>query len=145
MHLTSKNFLGLFCRVIWCKNFLIWLNPQISVPHQNRVSGGSRPRMESLGRVKAVMSNRERTLRLSQSGLLFCTSVEAICCTRFCWDSTVDGFLFLVTISSTLSDSEMTFDPEDAEIYYIAEDMKMDFLRPRNKMKTKLIYFLVFC
>ena len=35
-----------------------------------------------------------------------------------------DGFLFLVTISSTSSDSEMTFDSEDAESYYIAEDMK---------------------
>ena len=41
----------------------------------------------------------------------------------FPWDSTVDGFLFSVTMASTSSDSEMTFDPEDAEIYYI-EDMK---------------------
>ena len=39
-------------------------------------------------------------------------------------DSTVDRFLFLVTMSSTSSDSEMTFDSEDAEMYYIAEDMK---------------------
>ena len=42
----------------------------------------------------------------------------------FRWDSTVDGFLFLATMSSTSPDSEMIFDSEDAEIYYIAEDMK---------------------
>ena len=35
----------------------------------------------------------------------------------FRWDSMVNGFVFLVTMSSTLSDSEMTFDSEDAEIY----------------------------
>ena len=43
----------------------------------------------------------------------------------FCWDSTVNRFLFLVTMSSPLSDSEMNVDSEDSEIYYIAaEDMK---------------------
>ena len=68
----------LFCGVTWRKIFLIWLNRRISTPRQNRVSDGSRPRKGNLGRVKAVTSNRERTLRLSQSGLLFCTSVEAI-------------------------------------------------------------------
>ena len=74
---------------------------------------------------KAVTSNRERTLRLSQSGLLFCTSVEAILPHRFfARTPTVDRFLFLVTMSSTSSDSEMTFDSENAEMYYIAEDMK---------------------
>ena len=34
-----------------------------------------------------------------------------------------DGFLFLVTISSTSSDSEMIFHSEDAASYYIPEDM----------------------
>lgn len=29
------------------------------------------------GELKAVMSNRERTLQLSQSGLSICTSIEA--------------------------------------------------------------------
>jgi len=38
------------------------------VPHRNRVVDGSRPRMGNLGRVKAVMSNRERTLWLCLSG-----------------------------------------------------------------------------
>ena len=67
-----------------------------------------------------MTSNREQTLRLSQSGLLFCTSVEATSLHK----STVDGFLFLVTMSSTSTDSEKTFDSEDAEMYYIAADMK---------------------
>ena len=40
----------------------------------------------------------------------------------------------------------MTFDSEDAEMYYIAEDMKWDLIRPRGvlKMNTKLIYLPVF-
>ena len=42
----------------------------------------------------------------------------------FRWDSTVDRFLFLVTISSTSSDSKRIFDSEESEIYYIAEDMR---------------------
>ena len=66
----------------------------------------------------------------------------------FRWDSTVDGFLSLVTMCSTSSDSEMIFDSEDAEMYYIAEDMKKDLIRPLelqgSKMKTKLIYLLFF-
>ena len=73
----------------------------------------------SLGRVKAVTSIRERTLRLFQSGLLFLTSVEAIgsyfAAQVFRWEFTVDGVLFLITISSTSSDSEMTFDSEAAQ------------------------------
>ena len=40
----------------------------------------------------------------------------------FRWGSTVNRFLFLSTISSTSSDSEMSFDSEDSEIYYIAEE-----------------------
>ena len=41
----------------------------------------------------------------------------------FCWDSTVDRFLFLLTMSPTSrsSDPEKTFDLEGSEIYYIAE------------------------
>ena len=42
----------------------------------------------------------------------------------FRWDSTVNRFRFLVTMSSTSSDSKVNFDSEDSEIYYIAEDMK---------------------
>ena len=42
----------------------------------------------------------------------------------FRWNSTVNRFLFLITMSSTSSDSEMNFDSEDSEIYYIADDMK---------------------
>ena len=48
------------------------------MPRENRVLNGSRPCMGNLGRDKAVTSNPERRLRLSQSGLLFWTSVEAI-------------------------------------------------------------------
>ena len=66
-----------------------------------------------------MTSIRERTLRLFQSGLLFHTSVEAIAsyfaAQVFRWEITVDGVLFLITISSTSSDSEMTFDSEAAQ------------------------------
>ena len=97
-----------------------------------------------MGRGPAVTSNPERTLRLSQSGLLFRRSVEAIFRAQgFRWDSTVDKFLFLVTMSSTSSDSEMTFDSEDSEIYYIAEDTGREV--GFKTMTTKLIYWLVFC
>ena len=91
-----------------------------------------------------MTSNPERALRLSQSGLLFCRSVEAIFCAQgFRWDSTVNKFLFLVIMSSTSSDSDMTFDSKDSEIYYIAEDTrrKVGF----KTMTTKLMYWLVFC
>ena len=100
------------------------------MPRQNRVSNGSRPRMGNLGRDEAVTSNPERTLRLSQSGS-FRSSILHECrrdfaAQVFCWDSTVNRFLFLVTMCSTSSDSEMSFDSEDSEIYYIAEDMRQD-------------------
>ena len=36
-------------------------------------------------------------------------------------DFTADGFLFLVTMFFTSSDSKTTFDSEDSEIYYIAQ------------------------
>ena len=71
-----------------------------------------------------MTSNRERTLRLSQSGLLLLGCRSNIVAQVFRWDSTVDGFLFLETMSFTSSDSEMPFDSEDAEIHYIAEDVK---------------------
>ena len=72
-----------------------------------------------------MTSNRERTLRQSQSGLLFCTSVEAILPHKFFARTPQStDFCFLVTMSSISSDSEVTFDSEDAEMYYIAEDMK---------------------
>ena len=73
---VSKRLL--LCGVILRQNFLIWLNPRIFTPRQNRVSNFSRSCMGNRGRVKAVTSNRERTSRLSQSGPLFCTSVGAI-------------------------------------------------------------------
>ena len=41
VHLTPKIFfakiISLFCGVTWRQNFLIWLNPRISTPRQNRV------------------------------------------------------------------------------------------------------------
>ena len=91
-----------------------------------------------------MTSNPERTLRLSQSGLLFGRSVEAIFRAQgFRWDSTVDKFLFLVTMSSTSSESKMTFDSEDTEIYYIAENTRREV--GFKTMTTKLMYWLVFC
>ena len=36
----------------------------------------------------------------------------------FRWDSTVNRFLFLLTMSSTSSDSEMNVDSADSKIYY---------------------------
>ena len=75
------------------------------------------------GESKAVTSLRERKLRLSQSGLLLCASVEAFLPHKFFAGApqTTD-FCFLSTISSTSSGSEMSFDSEDSEIYYIAEE-----------------------
>ena len=91
-----------------------------------------------------MTSNPERALRLSQSGLLLCRSVEAIFRAQgFRWDSTVDKFLFLVTMSSTSSGSEMTFDSEDFEIYYMAENTRHEV--GFKTITTKLIYCLVFC
>ena len=70
-----------------------------------------------------MTSNPERMLRLSQSDLLFCPSVEAFLQHKFFrWDSAVDRFLFLLTMSSSSSDSEMSFGSENSEIYYIAEE-----------------------
>ena len=75
------------------------------------------------GESKAVTSLRERKLRLSQSGLLLmCERRSLFAAYVFRWSSTVDRFLFLSTISSTSSGSEMSFDSEDSEIYYIAEE-----------------------
>ena len=56
-----------------------------------------------------------RPFTLSDRRSLFAAQV-------FRWGSTVNGFLFLTTISSTSSDSGMSFDSEDSEIYYIAEE-----------------------
>ena len=83
---------------------------------QNRVSNGSRPRMGNLGRVKAQIEN-ERSSILHECRSYFAAQV-------FCWDSTVNRFLFLVRMSSTSSDFKMNFDSEDSQIYYIAEDME---------------------
>ena len=71
-----------------------------------------------------MMSNRERTFRLSQSGLSFSTSAVAIWLHKFFAGTPQStDFCFFVTMSS-LSDSEMNVDSEDSEIYYNAEDMK---------------------
>ena len=74
------------------------------------------------GESKAVTSIPERKLRLSQSGLLLCLSVEAFLPHKFFAGAPLQQILFLSTISSTSSDSEMSFDSEDSEIYYIAEE-----------------------
>ena len=62
-----------------------------------------------------VTSNRERTLRLSRSGLPFSTSAVAISPHKFFDGTPVPSqhilvTMFLVTMSSTLSDSEMNVD-----------------------------------
>ena len=54
-------------------------------------------------------------ITLSEHRSLFAAQV-------FRWGSTVNRFLFLSTISSTSSDSEMSFDSEDSEIYYNTEE-----------------------
>ena len=75
------------------------------------------------GESKAVTSIPERKLRLSQPGLFtLCERRSLFAAQVFRWGSTVDRFLFLSTISSTSSDSEMSFNSEDSEIYYIAEE-----------------------
>ena len=52
-----------------------------------------------------------------------CRTVEAFLQHKFFHqDSAVDCFLFLLTMSSSSSDSEMSFDSENSEIYYIAEE-----------------------
>ena len=67
------------------------------------------------GESKAVTSLRERKLRLSQSDLLLCLSIEAFLPHKFVAGAPQ-------SISSTSSDSEMSFDSEDSEIYYITEE-----------------------
>ena len=68
------------------------------MPRQNRVSGGSRPRMGSLGRVKAGRQIENERFGCPSPAFYFALVFAA---QVFRWDSTVDGFLFLVTISST--------------------------------------------
>ena len=91
---------------------------------QNRVSTGLPPRMGNLGRVTAMTSNPK--LRLSQSGLLFCTGVETILPHKFFAGTpqSTDFCFSNIKMSFISSDSEMTFASEDSEIYYIAEEMK---------------------
>ena len=83
----------------------------------------------------------EQTLRLSQSALLFSASAVANSPHKFFAGTPQSrDFCFLVTISSTSSDSEMNVDSEDSEIYYIA-DTKKDFTR----RQPKIYYLQVFC
>ena len=120
----NTNFFAKIIRLILWSNLAQIFLKSVKSSNFYAPSSGSRPRVGNLGRVKAVTSNRERTLRLSQSGLLFCSVVEEILPHKFlCWDSTVDVFLFLETMSFTSSDSEMTFDSEDTEIHYIARQV----------------------
>ena len=65
--------------------------------------------MGYLGRLNAVKSYKLLECR-RQFATLF-----------FRWDSSVYRFLFLRTMSSSSLDSEISFDSEDSEIYYIAE------------------------
>ena len=95
------------------------------MPRQNRVSSGSRPRMGNLGRVKAVtLKSRTNASAVPVRSSILHGCKSDFAAQVFRWDSTVDGFLFLETMSSTSSDFEMTFDSEDAEMYFIAEDVK---------------------
>ena len=91
------------------------------MPHQNQVSIGSRPRMGNLGKLR----KNALTVPVRSSILHECRSHFAT--QAFRWNSTINRFLFLITVSSTSSDSEMNVDSKDSEIYY------------------KLIYLLVFC
>ena len=69
-----------------------------------------------------MTSISERKLRLSQSGLLLCLSVGAFLPLKFFAGTPQSTDACLSTISSTSSDSEVSFDSEDFEIYYIAEE-----------------------
>ena len=65
--------------------------------------------------ISAVPVDPVRPFTLCERRSLFAAQV-------FRWGFTVVRFPFLSTISSTSSDSEMSFDSEDSEIYYIAEE-----------------------
>ena len=84
---------------------------------RNRLSHGLQPRMGNLRRVNAVTSNWERTLGWLQSGLINRSSVED----NLQCDSFAGTPHSLQTMSSSSLDTEMSFDPEDSKIYYIAE------------------------
>ena len=80
--------------------------------------------MESGESVSCDVKSRTKASALPVSSSIFCECSGKFAVQVFRWDSTVNRFLFLVTISSTLSDSEMNVDSEDSEIYYVAEDTK---------------------
>ena len=123
VHLTPKCFyaktiklilwsivLQKFFDLVKSSNFCAPLKPSfVSFTNEHGESGES----------KAVTSIPERKtvwpFTLSERRGLFAAQVS-----RWCF--TVDRFLFLSTISSTSSDSEMSFDSEDSEIYYVAEE-----------------------
>ena len=74
------------------------------------------------GESKGCALNRKRTLQLFQSGSFKSHECRRHFATQFSrCDSTVYKFLFLRSMSSSSSDSEISFDSEDSEIYYIAE------------------------
>ena len=79
---------------------------------------------ESGESVSCDVKSRTNASALPVSSSIFCECSGKFAVQVFRWDSTVNRFLFLVTISSTLSDSEMNVDSEESEIYYIAEDTK---------------------
>ena len=82
VHLTPKNFFAKIVKLIlWSK----LAQKFFDLVKSSSFYAPSKPSFEwfmtvhgNLGRDKAVTSNSERMLHLSQSGLLFCTSVEAI-------------------------------------------------------------------
>ena len=75
------------------------------------------------GESKAVTSLRERKLRLSQSGLLLCASVEAFLPDKFfAGASQSTDFCFYQQYLLLSRVLKMSFDSEDSEIYYIAEE-----------------------
>ena len=113
------------------------------MPRQNWVSNDWRPRIGNLGRYKAVTSNSERTLLLSQSGLLYSTGVEAILPHMFvASDSTVDRFLF------SFSNNVFYFVGFQNNFWLGRIWNLLYRLRHEVGFKTlttKLIYLIVFC
>ena len=67
---------------------------------------------------------------------------KPFCSTIFPLDSTVARFLFIMTISSTSSDSEMSFDSEDAEVETEDNDESRLSKSLTSAMTTKLIYMI---
>ena len=96
---------------------------------------------ESGESVSCDVKSRTNASALPVSSSIFCECSGKFAAQVFRWGSTVKRFLFLVTISSTSSDSEMNVDSEDSEIYYIADTKYTDFTR----RQPNSYYLQVFC